>query len=101
MTETPKDILINQAIYELGVISVLSEYSESLEQLSNSQQNISGQQKVSTGCNWWCRNQKAIVCSGMSLGAAGCWAGVVYGCVPCVEYCTGLTVLAVLCWTSY
>lgn len=100
LSETQKDILINQAIYELGVISVLSKHSESLEQLSNGQQNIKGFQKVSNVCNWWCRNSKAIVCSGMSLGAAGCWVGVVYGCVPCVEYCAALTVASVACWNK-
>lgn len=99
LSETQKEILINQAIYELGVISVLSKYSENLEQLSSSQQNINGQQKVSTSCNWWCRNKKAIVCSGMSLGAAGCWVGVIYGCVPCANYCAVLTVAAAVCWS--
>jgi hypothetical protein len=100
LTDIQKDILINQATYELGIITVLSEHSEELHKLGNVQYNVNNQLKVSNDCNWWCRNRKAILCSGMSLGAAGCWVSVVYGCVPCVDICAGLTVLSVLCWTN-
>jgi len=98
LTEIQKEILTSQAIYEVGVISVLSKYSEKLEQLNNVQKTKTGQQKATNGCNWWCQNKKAIVCSGISLGAAGCWVGVIYGCEPCINYCIALTISAVTCW---
>lgn len=92
-----RNLLIAQGSFELGLLKILANNSDSFEQLEIQNSKSSPQKASARWHSWWSKAEQVMKCTILSGLSAGCW---IY--TPEVWWiCSGFSIATIDCWYNY